>query len=117
MPDGDGDDAGNHLLDRGVRAIAAAVRSGETTATSLVEEAFRRVDRDEASLHCFNLLTREAAFAAAAAVDEAVAQGRDPDPSPAGPAPWRATSARPASPPRAPPRSSPAGSPRTTPPS
>jgi len=80
MPDGDGDDAGNHLLDRGVRAIAAAVRSGETTATSLVEEAFRRVDRDEASLHCFNLLTREAAFAAAAAVDEAVAQGRDPGP-------------------------------------
>ena len=71
---------GRHLLDRGVRAIAAAVRSGEATAVSVVEEALRRTDQHEGRLHCFNLLMPDAAREAAANVDDAVARGIDPGP-------------------------------------
>jgi aspartyl-tRNA(Asn)/glutamyl-tRNA(Gln) amidotransferase subunit A len=69
-----------HLLDRGVRAIAAAVRSGEATALSVVEEALRRIDSEETRLHCFNLLTADRALEAARLVDESVAAGGDPGP-------------------------------------
>jgi aspartyl-tRNA(Asn)/glutamyl-tRNA(Gln) amidotransferase subunit A len=69
-----------HLLDRGVRAIAAAVRSGEASAASVVEEALRRTDRHDGRLHCFNLLTEDEAREAAAGVDDSVARGIDPGP-------------------------------------
>ncbi|MFZ0170302.1 MAG: Asp-tRNA(Asn)/Glu-tRNA(Gln) amidotransferase subunit GatA [Acidimicrobiales bacterium] len=67
-----------HPLDGGVRAIAEAVRSGEATAVGIVEEAFRRIRESDTELHCFNLLTEEAALEAAASVDESVARGIDP---------------------------------------
>jgi len=69
-----------HLLDRGVRAIAAAVRSGEATAVSVVEEAFRRIQNEETRLHCFNHLTADGALEAAHRIDESVAAGIDPGP-------------------------------------
>jgi aspartyl-tRNA(Asn)/glutamyl-tRNA(Gln) amidotransferase subunit A len=72
--------SGGHLLDQGVRAIAAAVRSGEATAVSVVEEALSRIERHEGDLHCFNLLTADAARERAGSIDEAVAAGIDPGP-------------------------------------
>jgi len=69
-----------HLLDRGVRAIAHAVRSGEATAVNVLEEALGRIHEQDRSLHCFNLLTEEAALAAAVRVDDSVARGVDPGP-------------------------------------
>ena len=75
-----GASGGMHLLDRGVRAIAAAIRSGEASAISVIEEALRRIDEHEGRLHCFNLLTPDAAREAATNIDEAVARGVDPGP-------------------------------------
>ncbi|MGH9170451.1 MAG: Asp-tRNA(Asn)/Glu-tRNA(Gln) amidotransferase subunit GatA [Acidimicrobiales bacterium] len=67
-----------HLLDSGVVAIAEAVRSGRASALSVLEEAVRRVSAHEASLHCFQTLTLDAARSDAEQVDAAVAEGRDP---------------------------------------
>jgi aspartyl-tRNA(Asn)/glutamyl-tRNA(Gln) amidotransferase subunit A len=69
-----------HLLDAGVRAISAAVRSGEATAVSVVEEALRRIAAHDAELHCFNLVMSDAALEAAGQVDESIARGIDPGP-------------------------------------
>jgi aspartyl-tRNA(Asn)/glutamyl-tRNA(Gln) amidotransferase subunit A len=70
----------DHLLDSGVMTIAAAVRSGEATAVSVVEEALRRVDEHETSLHCFQTLLGDRALDEAAQVDATVAAGGDPGP-------------------------------------
>ncbi len=61
-------------------AIAAAVRSGESPAARVVEEYLGRIDAHEEQVHAFNLVMAEQARAAAAAVDQAVAAGRDPGP-------------------------------------
>jgi aspartyl-tRNA(Asn)/glutamyl-tRNA(Gln) amidotransferase subunit A len=66
------------LLDDGVAAITAAVRSGEATATEVLEESLARIDAAESELHCFNTITRETAYAAAATVDASVAKGWEP---------------------------------------
>ncbi len=64
----------------GAREIAAAVRSGERSARSVVEESLRAIDAREAELHACNLVLAEEALAAADAVDAAVARGEDPGP-------------------------------------
>jgi aspartyl-tRNA(Asn)/glutamyl-tRNA(Gln) amidotransferase subunit A len=60
--------------------IAAAVRGGERSARSVVEEHLARIDGREAELHAFNLVTGEQALEAADAVDRRVAAGVDPGP-------------------------------------
>lgn len=60
--------------------IAAAVRSGDLSASDVLEEHLARVGAREAEIHAFNLVTEDAARRAAAAVDAAVAAGRDPGP-------------------------------------
>jgi aspartyl-tRNA(Asn)/glutamyl-tRNA(Gln) amidotransferase subunit A len=60
------------------RAIAAAVRAGERTARSVVEECLAAVDEREAELHAFNAVLADEARATADAVDAAVARGDDP---------------------------------------
>jgi len=62
------------------RAIAAAVRSGERSARSVVEEHLAAIDRREAELHAFNLVTGDEALTAADAIDAQVAAGEDPGP-------------------------------------
>ncbi len=69
-----------HLLDAGVLAIAGAVRSGQATAVSVVEEALKRVAIADGRLHCFNCVTAESALEAAAKIDELVRRGLDPGP-------------------------------------
>jgi aspartyl-tRNA(Asn)/glutamyl-tRNA(Gln) amidotransferase subunit A len=61
-------------------SLAAAVRSGERQATDVLEEHLARIAAGEGDIHAFNTLTIDHARAAAAAVDEAVAAGRDPGP-------------------------------------
>jgi len=58
--------------------LAAAVRSGERRARDVVEEHLARIDAREGDVHAFNLVTADAALAAADAVDAAVARGDDP---------------------------------------
>jgi len=58
--------------------IVAAVRAGETTATDVLEEHLERISEDEDTVNAFNLVTEEAARAAAERVDAAVAAGDDP---------------------------------------
>ena len=60
--------------------IARAVRFGERHAVDVVEEHLARVAAREEELHAFNHVMAEEARAAAAAVDAAVAGGRDPGP-------------------------------------
>jgi aspartyl-tRNA(Asn)/glutamyl-tRNA(Gln) amidotransferase subunit A len=60
--------------------IAAAVRTGERTARSVVEEHLAAIDAREGELHAFNLVTAEEALAAADAIDAQVAAGDDPGP-------------------------------------
>ncbi len=63
-----------------VAEIAAAVRSGELSARSVVEKALQRVGELDGDLHCFNTVMSERAIADADAVDRAVESGDDPGP-------------------------------------
>jgi aspartyl-tRNA(Asn)/glutamyl-tRNA(Gln) amidotransferase subunit A len=59
---------------------AEAVRAGRTTATEVLEEALAAIDAKDPALGAFVHLDADAARRRAAAVDEAVAAGRDPGP-------------------------------------
>ena len=58
-----------------VSAIADAVRRGETSAVSLMEESIRRLEALDGELHAFCTPTPEPALEQAAAVDKAIARG------------------------------------------
>lgn len=58
--------------------IAAAVRAGTTSALDVVETHLAAIAERDGDVHAFNLVTADAAREAAAAVDAAVAAGRDP---------------------------------------
>jgi aspartyl-tRNA(Asn)/glutamyl-tRNA(Gln) amidotransferase subunit A len=60
--------------------LAAAVRSGARSALEVVDEHLATVDAREGELHACNLVTGDAARAAADAVDAAVGRGEDPGP-------------------------------------
>ena len=60
--------------------IAGDVRSGRRRAADVLEEHLGRIDARESEIHAFNLVMTEAARAAAASVDDAVARGDDPGP-------------------------------------
>jgi aspartyl-tRNA(Asn)/glutamyl-tRNA(Gln) amidotransferase subunit A len=60
--------------------IARAVRGGERRAVDVLDEHLARIGERDAELHAFNLVTADAARAAAEAVDAAVAAGQDPGP-------------------------------------
>jgi aspartyl-tRNA(Asn)/glutamyl-tRNA(Gln) amidotransferase subunit A len=58
--------------------IAAAVRSGERSAIDVLEQHLAAIAEREGDIHAFNLVLADEARAAAAAIDAAVAAGRDP---------------------------------------
>jgi aspartyl-tRNA(Asn)/glutamyl-tRNA(Gln) amidotransferase subunit A len=60
--------------------IAAAVRRGERSARSVVEEHLAAVRGREDEIHAFNLVMEEDALTAADAIDAAVGNGEDPGP-------------------------------------
>ena len=60
--------------------IAAAVRQGERTARSVVEEHLAAIAGRESEIHACNTVLTDSALAAAEAVDAAVARGEDPGP-------------------------------------
>ncbi len=60
--------------------IAAAVRSGQRSARTVVDEYLGAVAEGDADIHAFNLVTEGQARARADAIDAAVAAGRDPGP-------------------------------------
>src|SRR5262249_14762411 len=62
------------------REIAAAVRSGDRSARSVVEEHLDAIRARDGEIHAFNLVMEEDALAAADAVDAAVGRGEDPGP-------------------------------------
>ncbi|MCU1490030.1 MAG: aspartyl/glutamyl-tRNA(Asn/Gln) amidotransferase subunit [Acidimicrobiaceae bacterium] len=64
----------------GAAALGARVRAGEVSARQVVEAALEELAVSEPSLHCFNLVTADAALEAADAVDATVALGGDPGP-------------------------------------
>jgi len=62
------------------RDLAAAVRSGERAARSVVEEHLETIRSGEPEIHAFNLVLADEALAAADEVDRRVAAGEDPGP-------------------------------------
>ncbi|MDQ1421663.1 MAG: aspartyl-tRNA(Asn)/glutamyl-tRNA(Gln) amidotransferase subunit [Acidimicrobiaceae bacterium] len=60
--------------------LAAGVRSGERRAVDALEDYLVAIAEGDDQIHAFNHVMAESARAAAAAVDEAVAAGRDPGP-------------------------------------
>ncbi len=62
------------------RGTAAAVRAGQRSARELTEEALAAVTARDAETHAFLEVLADNALAEAAAVDAAVAEGRDPGP-------------------------------------
>jgi len=65
---------------RSASEIAAAVRAGDHRAADVVEEHLANIAAREPDIHAFNLVLADEARSAAAAVDAAVADGRDPGP-------------------------------------
>src|SRR4051812_35852224 len=61
---------------RTAREIVAAVASGETTATAVLEEHLTRIAAREGELHAFNAVLEDEARAQAAAVDRGERTGR-----------------------------------------
>ncbi len=61
-------------------AIAAAVRSGETTAAAVLETHLARIDEREGEIHAFNLVLADDARRAAAEIDRRIADGIDVGP-------------------------------------
>ncbi len=57
------------------RALAASVASGAVSAAEVVEEYLGRIDEREHEVHAFNLVTADAARAAAEQIDRRVAAG------------------------------------------
>jgi aspartyl-tRNA(Asn)/glutamyl-tRNA(Gln) amidotransferase subunit A len=60
--------------------IATAVRRGDVTASDVVERHLAAVAARESEIHAFNVVLTDEARAAARAVDDEVAAGRDPGP-------------------------------------
>jgi aspartyl-tRNA(Asn)/glutamyl-tRNA(Gln) amidotransferase subunit A len=58
--------------------LAASVRSGAETAVDVLDGYLAAIDAGDGEIHAFNLVTRDAARQAAAAVDRKVASGEDP---------------------------------------
>src|SRR5277367_3087053 len=62
------------------RELASAVRSRQRTATVVVEETLAAIAARNGAINAFTAVAKERALADAAAVDAAVAAGRDPGP-------------------------------------
>ncbi|MEY2419659.1 MAG: aspartyl-tRNA(Asn)/glutamyl-tRNA(Gln) amidotransferase subunit [Actinomycetota bacterium] len=60
--------------------IAEAIRAGELKATEILDESLRRIAEHNDALNAFVVVDEDAARVAAAAIDDAVAAGRDPGP-------------------------------------
>ena len=60
--------------------IASAVRSGQKSARSAVEEYLEAIAQGDADIHAFNLVTAEQARIRADEIDAQVAAGNDPGP-------------------------------------
>ena len=60
--------------------LAAAIRSGETSAVSVVDEHLARIESDDGEIHAFNTVMADAARTRATEIDQAVAAGEDPGP-------------------------------------
>ena len=69
-----------HYAEMTAAEIAAGVRAGALSARDIVQAALSRIDRLNPELNAFTTVTRERALKKAAAVDAAVARGRDPGP-------------------------------------
>ena len=66
------------FLDVSVVDLAAAIRSGELSAASLVEHSLEQIDALNPEINAFVAIDAEAALAAATEIDHQVAAGKDP---------------------------------------
>lgn len=61
-------------------SLARAVRQGETTARSIVEQTLTQIEQNNRRFNCFTTVTAASALQAADQVDRAIARGQDPGP-------------------------------------
>lgn len=66
---------GNTDAPRSLRALAAALASGETTSVALTQKALARIEATDGALNSFITVDRDGALAAATAADERIAAG------------------------------------------
>ena len=62
------------------RSTAAAVRAGERSARSVVEEHLAVIGSNEGEIHAFNLVLADEALTRADDLDRRIADGEDPGP-------------------------------------
>jgi aspartyl-tRNA(Asn)/glutamyl-tRNA(Gln) amidotransferase subunit A len=60
--------------------LASGVRAGTRSAVEVLDAALQKIDRREAEINAFNLVTADAARTAAESIDARVAAGEDPGP-------------------------------------
>ena len=63
---------------RSALGLAAAIRNGEAGAVEVLDDYLAAIDAHDGEIHAFNLVTRDAARAQAAVVDQLVGSGKDP---------------------------------------
>lgn len=61
-------------------ALAAAIKNGEITAQSVINQCLEHINARNDTLNCFTAVTAQEANAAAETIDKAIATGRDPGP-------------------------------------
>ncbi|MDY7003983.1 MAG: AtzE family amidohydrolase [Cyanobacteriota bacterium] len=59
-------------------AIATAIKTGETTAQTIVTKCLQQIDRHNQTLNCFTAITVETALNTAKKIDTEIAQGKNP---------------------------------------
>ncbi|NES66247.1 MAG: AtzE family amidohydrolase [Okeania sp. SIO2D1] len=59
-------------------AIATAIKTGETTAQTIVTECLQQINQHNQTLNCFTTITAEAALNTAKQIDTEIAQGKNP---------------------------------------
>ena len=68
------------FLETSIVELASGVRSGKTSASTLVEHALGRIEERNPEINAFVAIDAEAALAAAIEIDRQVAEGKDPGP-------------------------------------
>ncbi|NEO57216.1 MAG: AtzE family amidohydrolase [Okeania sp. SIO3B5] len=59
-------------------AIATAIKTGETTAQTIVDQCLQQINQHNQTLNCFTTITTETALNTAKQIDTEIAQGKNP---------------------------------------
>src|SRR3990172_6549747 len=58
-----------------IHELQKKIRAGETTASDIIADLYRRIEKVEGAIHAYITLTKESAFEQAGAADELIKKG------------------------------------------